>query len=636
MARRRTATGTGRAAARQKSIREEIDDWISWWKVELTENVAPPGDLEWEPVKVGPTWEWEAGGWSLPQKTLGWNVLAWCAFWLRDKTGNPWIFTPEQARFILWFYAVDEAGDFLYHSAVLQRLKGWGKDPIAACIALAECFAHVRFSHWDEQGEPVGREETNAWVQVVAVSQSQTKNTFKLFPSLISFEARKHYGIQVGKLNVYGLGDTRHIEAVTASVLAIEGGRPTLTIRAETQNWNSSNGGHEMAGAMEGNAAKSEGGAARMLDICNAFRPGVDSVGERAREAYEQTQGADAEQLDFGVLYDSLEAPPEAPLTAEDAPAVVRSIAGDSYWLDTKPRGRIVKSILNPLNPASESRRKWFNQITAVEESWVSPQAFDGCKPKDVGDVAPKSEVVLFLDASKSDDATALVGVRVSDGHVFTRKIWQRPPQAKAWQVNRDDVDYEVTACFNTFRVVGFWVDPSDARDDETGTRYWENLCDAWATRYGRRLKLKAVRTGEAKHPIIWDMRSRIHTKQFTEAAERTETDVAEGNLTHDGHALLVQHVRNARRAPNEYGISLAKEHRESARKVDGAVAMVGARLMWRFYLTQLEQQKQSGKKAAMNQQKVVVMRGSGRRSARPSGRAQASRGRARPLPAAA
>ncbi len=630
MARRRTTAAKSGPA----SIKAEIDDWIRWWKLELAA-VAPPLDLFWEPITIGPTWQWDSGnGWVLPERTLGWNVLAWCAVWLRDKSGNPWIFTPEQARFILWFYALDADGDFLHHSAVLQRLKGWGKDPIAACIALAECFAHVRFSHWDSNGDPVGREEPNAWVQIAAVSEDQTKNTFKLFPSLISPEARKHYGIQPGKTNVYGLGDTRQIEAVTNSPLAIEGGRPTLTIRAETQNWNSSNGGHEMAGAMEGNAAKSEGGAARMLDICNAFRPGTDSVGERTREAWEQTQGDDA-IADYGVMYDSLEAPPEAPLTAEDAPAVVLSIAGDSYWLDTRPRGRIVKSILNPDNTASESRRKWFNQITAVEESWADPQEFDTCKDV-AADLAARAEIVMFLDASKSDDATALVACRVSDGHVFTIKIWQRPPQAKQWLVDRDDVNHEVTRCFNTYRVVGFWVDPSDARDDETGERYWENLCDDWSKRYGRRLKLKAVRTGDAKHPIIWDMRSRIHTKQFTEAAERTQTDIAQGDLVHDNHKLLVQHVRNARRSPNEHGISLAKEHRQSLKKVDAAVAMVGARLMWRFYLTQLEQQRQSGKKAPLNQQKVVVMRGNNRRGTRSSGRAQAGGGRARCLPAAA
>jgi hypothetical protein len=250
----------------------------------------------------------------------GWRVLAWCGVWLRDKTGKPWQFTPEQTRFLLWYFAVDETGDFVYHSAVLQRLKGWGKDPLAACIAVAAMFAEVTFDHWDGD-RPVGREEPNAWVQLVAVAQEQTQNTMKLFPSLISPEARHYYGIQVGKLNVWGLNDTRQIQAVTSSPLTIEGGRPTLIVRNETQNWNSSNGGHEMAGAIEGNAAKSEDGAARMLDICNAYRPGEDSVAERTREGWEKIQGGS--QADFGLLYDSLEAPRRRP--ADDR----RRTAGD-------------------------------------------------------------------------------------------------------------------------------------------------------------------------------------------------------------------------------------------------------------------------------------------------------------------
>src|SRR5699024_10649297 len=150
-------------------------------------------------------------------------------------------------------------------------------------------------------------------------------------------------GIQVGKTSVWGLGDTRQIEAVTNSTMAIEGGRPTLVVRNETQNWNSSNGGHDMAGALEGNAAKRDmDSPARMLDICNAYRPGEDSVAQRVREAWESTLGnvdADDEadrpkMLDFGLLYDSLEAPPEAPLTADAAPEVVAAVRGDAEWLD--------------------------------------------------------------------------------------------------------------------------------------------------------------------------------------------------------------------------------------------------------------------------------------------------------------
>ena len=327
----------------------QIEDWYR----ERLAKTPPPTSLVWEPIRIGPTWQYGSDvgrdssfadyaavgdGWLLPQHSLGWRFLSWCGVWLKDKNGQDWQFTMEQARFLLWYYAVTPSGRHPFESAVLQRLKGHGKDPVAATVCAGACFAPIKFSHWD--GEiPVGVEDPAAWVQLIAVSQQQTQNTMKLFPSLFKREAISHYGIQIGRLNVWGLSDTVQIEAITSNYLSVEGGRPTQIIRNETQNWNASNQGHEMAGALEGNAAKSEKGSARILDLCNAYRPGEDSVGQRAREAWET---ANSNGIDIGVLYDSLEAPPTAPLTIEAAPSVVASIAGDSYWLDTDPDGRIV------------------------------------------------------------------------------------------------------------------------------------------------------------------------------------------------------------------------------------------------------------------------------------------------------
>jgi hypothetical protein len=90
---------------------------------------APPEDLEWEPVKIGPTWQWD-DGWVLPEATLGWGFLSWTGYWLNGRGGKPWTWTPEQTRFLLWYYAVDSAGDFAVPHGRLQRLKGWGKDPL--------------------------------------------------------------------------------------------------------------------------------------------------------------------------------------------------------------------------------------------------------------------------------------------------------------------------------------------------------------------------------------------------------------------------------------------------------------------------------------------------------------------------
>jgi phage terminase large subunit-like protein len=573
---------------------------IEQWYRDTLAKTAPPEGLAWTPITIGPTWQHDGNAWVLPNYTLGWRVLAWCGKWLVDKHGQPWQFTPEQARFILWYFAIDpETGEFTFHSAVFQRLKGHGKDPIAACLAAAACFAEVTFDHWDGD-RPVGREETNAWVQCVAVSQEQTKNTMRLFPSLIPPETRRHYGVQIGKLTVYGLGDTRQIEAVTSSPLAIEGGRPTLVIRNETQNWNQSNGGHDMAGAIEGNVAKSQNAAARILDICNAYRPGEDSVAERAREAWEATQGEDAEAHDFGLMYDSLEAPPEAPLTAEAAASVVESIRGDSTWLSTR---RITNSILNGTNSQSESRRKWYNQITATEDARFDPLKIKLCATTDR--LSPGDEIVIFGDGSKSDDATGLVACRVSDG--LTQVLHVQQPRRKEL-VSRAATTLAVQEAFRTYKVIAFWFDPSHTIDDdatEGDERFWHPTVDEWALSYGRKLKHWAVLSGPMRHAILWDMVLPSHVQAFTMGVEQLDEDIESGAFRFHESGTLVRHLGNARRFPTRFGVSMQKNARESAKKIDLAVCAAGARMLWRQHCLAKIAEKSKG---APGSGRVIVM----------------------------
>lgn len=576
------------APAYIKNRSDEADEIKRWYRDEIAETLPPIG-LKYEPVKIGPTWQHDGKQWLLPEASLAWEAFAFAGQWLTHKS-KPWKFTMEQARFLLHFYSVDPAtGTFTFDSAVLQRLKGWGKDPFAAVLSTLVLTGPLEFDHFGVDGQPVGREVTDAWVQIAAVSLDQTKNTMKIFPGLIPAETRRRFGIQIGKQNVWARGDAAQIEAVTASPLAIEGGRPKLVIRAETQNWNSSNGGHDMAGAMEGNAAKSEMGApARILDICNAYRPGEDSVGQRQREAFDDTQGEDAKVVDFGLLYDSLEAPPEAPLTAEAAPEVVEAVRGDSVWLDA--RGRILKSILNPANSPSESRRKWFNQITAAEDSWTDPAEWDPLKDESLV-VEPGEEVVMFLDCSKSDDATALMGCRMSDGHVFTIQMWQRPPgkRGDGWLAPREEVDAAVASMFDRFTVVGFFGDPSHVLDDETMDRYWDPLFSKWDMEYRRRLRVWAKgSTGSASRdasPVMFDMSARDNARTFANAVAYTLEEIKSGAFTHDGDARLRRHVLNARRYPVQGFVSIAKDSRESKNKIDLAVCMVGARMVRRLVM---------------------------------------------------
>jgi hypothetical protein len=391
-----------------------------------------------------------------------------------------------------------------------------------------------------------------------------------------------------------------------------------------THHWLSSNDGHEMDAVIERNATKSKGGAARQLAITNAYEPSEDSVAQRRRESYEEQIAGTA--VATGILYDSIEAPPDAKLrppkirlasgelvepsedqVREHLASILRGVRGDAVWLDVY---NLANSILDKKNPPSRSRRFWFNQITASEDAWADPAAIDkaidelvkaqreaGADTLRAGwkSVLPDEKVVMFFDGSKSDDATALVGCRVEDSYLFTIGVWQKPRGGRGdkWLVPRNEVAARVKEAFDTFNIVGFWADPSHAMDDSDSSRYWDDLIDEWHRTYKETLEVWAIRSGLNTHSVMFDLTSPERQKLFVGAAEtfiedlEAKDDVEEyaPKFKIDGHPAFVQHLRNARRYPMRFGTSLMKDNRESAHKIDLAVAAVGARLLRRSLL---------------------------------------------------
>ncbi|MFB9485151.1 phage terminase family protein [Streptomyces filamentosus] len=568
------------------------------------------------PVVIGPTWtRGEDGMFVRPAFTLGWHVLVWTGAYLQHR-GSEWRYTNEQVRLILWWFALDPVtGEFAYRDAVLQRLKGWGKDPFGATLCAVEFVGPSRWSGriagpGDEsgvpEGQPIGEPHPEPWVQVAAVSKDQTRNTMIIFGSLFTPKARAEYGIDIGKEVVYAHKGLARIEAVTSSPRALEGGRTTFTLLNETHHWIESNQGHEMAATIERNATKSADGSARTFAITNAFEPGEDSVAEQTRDAYEAAEAGRAE--DTGILYDSLEAPPEAKLTKPWLAKVLEAVRGDSDWLNIP---RLIKSILDPRNPPSRSRRFWYNQIVAAEDAWMARYEWDACKRDDL-QLADGDEVVLFFDGSKSDDATGLCACRVSDGFVTALGVWQKPPNWPApntpgfvpYRVPREDVHGVVENTFARFKVSAFFADPGSGQDDD-GEMYWDTYIDLWGQKWGAKLALRSVSSGAKAHAVRWDMRDLRNQETFTEAVKRTHADVLERTLAHDGHKVLRTHVINARRRTNRWGVTIGKEHRESARKIDLAVCMVGARMLRRMILNSPKR----AKRRSPGKGRVVVLR---------------------------
>jgi len=525
------------------------------------------------PHLAGPTWQRTAdGGWYLPEKTLGWECLNWLAKYVNSPDGTgPFIPTLEQARLILWWYAIDSQGNWVYQSGVMRRMKGHGKDPLAAAMSLLEMCGPVRFSHWDDNGEPVGKPQFAAWVTVAAVSQDQTKNTFSLFPVMISKQLKQDYGLDVNKFLIYSAAGGR-IEAATSSAASMEGNRPTFVIQNEIQWWGTGpggevNDGHLMEGAIEGNLTKIAG--SRKFSICNGHIPGNESVGEKYYDAAQAVAGGTA--VDSGVMYDSLEAPADTPVSeippeSEDPEGYAAGVErlregieiakGDSSWL---PTDAIIKSILNVANPITESRRKFLNQIDAREDSWIAPREWDRLALVDRVFALKKGDrITLGFDGSKSNDWTALVACRVEDGCLFLIKAWD--PERYGGEVPREDVDATVRSCFERYDVVAFRADVKE----------FEAYVDQWGRDYRKRLQINA----SPNNPVAFDMRGQ--TKRFAFDCERFWDAVMEGAVFHDGNRTLRSHVLNAHRHPTIYdAISIRKASKDSGKKIDAAVCAV-------------------------------------------------------------
>jgi hypothetical protein len=512
---------------------------------------------------------------------------------------------------------------------------------------MVEFVGPCRFAGWAKQdlphlglrkGDAVGKQHPRAWIQVAAVSEEQTKNTMKLLSGFVRKSCMDEHSISDGILTWYAYHGQRTLTAVTKNPRSLEGGRPTLVIKNETHQWVSANAGHEMADAIERNATKAKDGAARTLSITNAYQPSEYSVAQVEREAWEAEQ---AEDLIFsGTMYDSLEAPPDAKLRPptielpdgekieptneeiiDNFRAILEAVRGDSVWLNV---ANMTKSILNRKNKPSRSRRFWFNQVVGAEDAWAEPEAIKkaispavarlreepGHDPLRVGWdlILPGEEIVIFGDCSKSDDSTALVGCRLSDGYIFTIGIWEKPPgkRGETWLAPREAFRLRVNEAFKRFKVVACWIDPSHTKDDEDGSHYWDTTIDKIMQEHRDELDSRhwPLKSGHKMHAVLWDMASPANTQLHVEAAEtfieelESKDDIEEFDpqFFHDGNPLLMQHMRQAIENPTDYGMGLMKENRESAKKIDLAVCAVGAQMLSRIVLNKgVEEEEPAG-----------------------------------------
>jgi hypothetical protein len=490
-------------------------------------------------------------------RSLGYAVADWCSEMLAqpdgDRAGEPFEFTIEQLAFVVRWYAVDNAGRWLFRRGQMVRPKGWGKSPLVAALGCAELAGPVLFDGFAADGEPVGRPHPSPWVQLAAVSEDQTVNTMSLVLAMLreGRAADEIPGFDPGLTRIYTARG--RLEPVTASAPSREGQRLTAAVLDETHLWLSANGGHRLAATIRRNLAKMGG---RSIETTNAWRPGDGSVAELTAEYAAKIDAGLVREV--GLLRDHREAPPDIDLRDERSLREgLRQVYGDAAWIDLD---RLVAEVYDPGTDVADARRYYLNQVVAAEDAWIAPHTWDSRADATLV-LADGDRVTLGFDGSRTDDATALVACRTSDAALFLLHVQAAPGDARrqGWEVDRERVDDAVRAAVDRYDVAGFYSD----------VHPWESYVDAWSRDFGSGLLVKA----SERSAVGFDMRARLQL--FTRAAEGFAAAVEDGELVHDGNSTLREHVHNARRRPNRFGVGFGKEHRESSRKVDAAVAAV-------------------------------------------------------------
>lgn len=521
--------------------------------------------------------------------TLGYDIIDWIAENLAAPDRGeyePFVLYPEQEDFVLRFYELDPVtGKRRRRRGVISRPRGWGKSPFLAALAIAEALGPVVPDGWDAAGQPVGKPWATIrtpWVQILAVSEDQTKNTWAPLLEMLQGPVIDNFpGLE--PLDTFVNLPRGRIEPKTSSARTLKGNKPVFAVLDQTEEWVESNGGKNLFQKVKNNAAKIGGS---FVESPNAFIPGEGSVAEDSAQFWAKIQEGSAR--DDSLYYDHREAPPDTDMFERESLVFgLRTAYGDSsghpdgcvIHEPACPPGHVdldvlVSTIWDLTSDVQESRSDFLNQITHAGNAWLSQPEWAACGPLRGAEprvVDKREPITLGFDGSRSrtrgkTDATALVGCTVHDGHVFLIEAWEHPDHVDEWQVPTAQVEAKVRETFEAYNVIGFYADPAK----------WESYVADWEARYGKKLKV-----GKSAHPIEWWMtggRSGLVAK----ALEQFHTAVVESEMSHNGSSVLTRHVLNARRKIRNGTLQIAKQHPDSEDKIDAAIAAV---LAWQARL---------------------------------------------------
>ncbi len=475
-----------------------------------------------------------------PFPTLGWGVLEWTYAFLPSPTDEtaPFVFTPEQARRVLRMYALDpETGERLYRRVHEEEAKGWGKSPVAAAIALAEFCGPVCFDGWDANGQPVGlawgtRGREVPWVQIAAVSEAQTENTYAALYGFLTandHRAAIDLGIDEGRTRLYlRRRPAALLERVTASAGTREGQRVTHAVGDEPQLWTPSNDGDELARVITRNTAKT-GGWTHFTG--NAPVMGLNSVAE----TYGTTPAPD-----ILLLANRLPEDPKPDWTDEQLVDGLRRVYGDAVWISSR---RLLAEVRDPSTPWSDSLRFYFNsRIDGRGTSWIPVRVWE----EGSGDPIMRRDLPTFACVTVAHDhRSAAVATVQRQGDELALRVTTFPQRTLPEGEILDVADLEAYLRGLRRRY------PADVAAIRPGHRNPVPMAGPEIVYHGAFFAPSAQKL-ERDRLVLVDIPD--SNERLAPAAETLKGAALEGRLVHDGNPELARQIGAVNASPTTTG----------------------------------------------------------------------------------
>lgn len=219
-------------------------------------------------------------------------------------------------------------------------------------------------------------------------------------------------------------------------------------------------------------------------------------------------------------------------------------------------------ALADPTLSEGEFRTKRCNLFVAGRDSWLPYGAWDLCADPDRAVPDDDEPVVLGFDGSFSGDSTALIGCTVTGSHLFVVDAWERPVGGGDWRVPVAEVEERIRAVCRDRQVL-------------------EVACDPYRWQHSM-----GVLESEGLPLTEWNTNS---VARMVPACTSFRAAVLERTLSHDGDVRLARHVGNAQVLVGHLGPRIVKEHKDSQRRIDLAVAAVIAYDRARWHATQSE-----------------------------------------------